>query len=103
MILTTTFPGADAEKALAAKDVKQHLDPHLSAEILRFIRSKGTQESEVTLEISSAYEHKLRVRVTLDPEDIYGYFKDSESYTLKSRDVQAVQDDLIIADWHYNI
>ena len=103
MILTTTFPGADAEKALAAKDVKQHLDPHLSAEILRFIRSKGTQESGVTLEISSASESGLRVRVTLNPENIYGYFKDSESYNLKSRNVQAVQDDPTIADWHHNI
>lgn len=103
MILTTKFPSADAEKALAAKNVKQHLVPHLSEEILRFIRSKGTQESEVTLEISSASESGLCVRVTLNPENIYGYFKDSESFNLKSRDVQAVQDDSTIADWHQNI
>lgn len=103
MVLTTKFPGADAEKALAAKDVEKHLDPHLSEEILRFIRSKGTQESEVTLEISSAYRSGLCVRVTLNPENIYGYFRDSDSFESKSRYVQAVRNDDRIADWHQNI
>lgn len=103
MILTTKFPGADAEKALAAKNVEQHLDPHLSEEILRFIRSKGTQESEVTLEISSAFGSELCARVTLNPEKTYGYFKDTDSFDYKSRQVQAVRDDSTIADWHLNI
>lgn len=103
MVLTTKFPGADAEKTLAAKDVEQHLDPYLSAEILRFIRSKGTQESEVTLEISSAFGSGLCVRVTLNPENIYGYFRDSDSFEYKSRRVQAVREDSTIANWHQNI
>lgn len=103
MILTTKFPSADAEKALATKDVEQHLDTNLSEEILRFIRNKGTRESEVTLEISSAFRAGLCARVTLNPENIYGYFRDAVSFEYKSHYLQAVEDDSTIADWHQNI